>query len=472
MGFTDTIYQRAPLWAQHAMFSTYGLYWRHLRLGGEWAEDVRAFRAREPWTAAQWRAYTTARLRDMLVTAVTRVPHYRDRWRETGLTRADVARFEIEDLARVPELTKADVRRAPDALLVDGIRPAGIMVQHTSGSTGTPLQILWTRREMRRSVALREARSAGWAGVSYRGSRATFSGRQLVPDRLRGGPFHRFNLAERQVYFSPFHLGPSTVAQYVDALRQHRPDWLNGYAFSYYTLARLAQEAGLDVPSPTAVVTTSEKVTPAMRRVMEAVYGCKVYEEYGTVEDVMYVCECEHGGLHVNPDAGIVEILDAAGQPAPPGQPGRVVATGFVREQQLFVRFALGDEAAWATTPCTCGREMPCLLGVTGRLEDAVVGPDGREMVRFHGIFADQPHVVEGQIVQETPTHIVVRVVTAPGFSEVDARSLRQRITTRLTEAVRVDVEPVTEIPRSAAGKYQAVISKVARPPRPAGGGA
>jgi phenylacetate-CoA ligase len=367
----------------------------------------------------------------------------------------------MEDLSGLPLLRKEDARQAPASLLVGGTMPRGVRTFHTSGSTGTPLATYWTPRDLQRSLALREARSAGWAGVSYLEPRATFSGRLVVPDPVSPGPFHRYNLAERQIYFSAFHLGPGTVGAYVKALRRHRPAWLTGYAYSYYTLARLMREAGLEAPGIRAVVTTSEKVTAGMRDVMQQAYGCEVFEEYATVEDVMYACQCERGSLHVSPDAGIVEILDSDGRPCPPGMPGEVVATGFVRESQIFLRFRLGDEAVWDGAACPCGREMPVIREVRGRVEDAVFGPDGREMVRFHGIFVDQPHVREGQIEQLALDRILARVVPAPGFGPADAEDVRRRIRQRLTPAVSVEVVEVAAIPRTPAGKFAAVVSSL-----------
>lgn len=461
MTVSERVYSRAPVWLQHVMVSAYGWQWRRMRLGGEWAAFAQEFRERERWSADRWREFTITRMREVLLSARTRVPYYKREWERLGITAERLARMEPEDLSLLPILSKDVARRTPEELLVDGTVPRGTNVFHTSGSTGTPVATYWTRRELQRSLALREARSAGWAGASYLESRATFSGRLVVPDSYSRGPYHRYNIFERQIYFSPFHLGPATVEQYVAALRKYRPQWLTGYAYSYYTLARLAKDQGIAVPSPHAVVTTSEKVTPEMRAVMEDVFRCKVYEEYGTVEEVMYACECECGGLHVNPDVGILEIVDDDGRPLGPGRRGRVIATAFIHDLQLFVRFALGDEASWAGRSCPCGREMPLLEEVTGRIEDAVIGPDGREMVRFHGIFVDQPNVVEGQIVQESLHDIAVKVVATGSFGQEDIDEIRRRIHLRLTPDVRVEVVTVDSISRTKAGKYQAVISKL-----------
>jgi phenylacetate-CoA ligase len=101
---------------------------------------------------------------------------------------------------------------------------------------------------------------------------------------------------------------------------------------------------------------------------------------------------------------------------------------------------------------------MPVLKEVVGRLEDVVIGPDGRRMVRFHGVFVDQPHVREGQIIQETIRRIRVKVVPTDGFDQQDVEDIRNRVRQRVGD-IEVIVEPVSEIPRTKAGKFKAVIN-------------
>jgi phenylacetate-CoA ligase len=281
------------------------------------------------------------------------------------------------------------------------------------------------------------------------------------PDPDSKGPFYRFNIVERQAYFSPFHLRAETAERYVYALRRHRIQWLTGYAVSYYLMARFILEAQLTVPRLRAVVTTSEKVTADMRKTMERAFGCPVFEEYSTVENVVFASECEHHRLHVSPDVAIVEILKPDGTPCGPGEIGEVVATGLLRVHQPLVRYRLGDLAMWDPDPCPCGRQMPVIKEVVGRIEDVLVGPDGRQMVRFHGVFVDQPHVREGQIIQEAIDRIRVKVVAADGFRERDASDVTRRVRQRLGMQVEVIVETVDRIPRTAGGKFQAVISHV-----------
>jgi len=179
------------------------------------------------------------------------------------------------------------------------------------------------------------------------------------------------------------------------------------------------------------------------------------------VETALFASECEYGRLHLSPDAGITEILRPDGSPCQAGEVGEVVSTAFLNTYQPLVRYRLGDLAAWAPEPCPCGRQMPVLQEVVGRLEEVVTGPDGRQLVRFHGIFTDQPNIIEGQIIQESLRDFRVKVVTTDGFSEEDTLEIRRRMAARLGGDINVLIEKVDAIPRSSSGKFIAVISKV-----------
>jgi phenylacetate-CoA ligase len=212
---------------------------------------------------------------------------------------------------------------------------------------------------------------------------------------------------------------------------------------------------------PRALILSSEKLTPPMKALLKRAFGARAYEEYGCVENCVLATECEHGRLHVSPDFGIVEIIDDRGRPAPPGVEGRILCTSLLNEAQPLIRYAIGDLAAWATEPCPCGRNhLPVLKEILGRLEDVVTAPDGRQMVRFHGLFIDLPKVVEGQVIQEALDRFTIRVVALDGFGETEAQVIRSRLVERLGK-VQATIERVPAIARTERGKFRAVISKL-----------
>ena len=151
-----------------------------------------------------------------------------------------------------------------------------------------------------------------------------------------------------QVYLSAFHLGVKTAPAYGEAFRRHHIRWATGYAVSFSLLAKGLLANGVPPLRLDAVITTSEHLTGEMRDAIADAFGCRAYEEYSTVENVLFASECERGSLHVSPDAGVVEILRAEGSPTEPGEVGEVVATGLVRTWQPFIRYRVGDRAAWS----------------------------------------------------------------------------------------------------------------------------
>jgi len=456
MGKFDSLYKQLPVPAQHLAVSLYGIYWQNIRLGGKFPQLKNDYLVRSQYTPEQWDRYQAEQLKKCLHSAVDGVPYYRDCWTASQKRAA----YNV-DLQGLPILEKEEVRKHPYRFLNQKLKIKSKLVFETSGSTGTPISTIWNVNELRESMAVREVRSAEWAGVSFRLPRATFSGRMVEPDPNSKGPFYRYNAAEEQVYFSAFHLRSDTAQLYVDALRRHKVQWLTGYAVSFYLLARFILERSISVPPIKAIITTSEKVTSDMRVVMEMAYGCRVYEEYSSVENVLFASECEYGRLHVSPDVGIVEILRPDGSRCDPGEVGEVVATSLFRQYQPFIRYRLGDLAAWDPEPCPCHRSMPVLKEVVGRIEDVLIGPDGRQMVRFHGIFIQQPNILEGQIVQLAYDKILVKVVTTSDFSRLDVDEVIRRVQQRMGSDVSVTVQPVSEIPRTKSGKFKAVVSLV-----------
>lgn len=456
MGRLDTIYSKLPVWAQHGAVTAYGAYWYWLRFGPGYRKHEAAYEARDRWTASEWNEWQKGRLHEVLSGAAERVPYYRETW-----TTAEKAAARAGRLEELPLLDKQPLRAAARAFVREDQRARPELVFHTSGSTGTPVASIWTVQEYRNALAVREVRSARWAGVSFGMARATFSGRMVEPDPQSGGPYYRFNAVERQVYLSAFHLRPDTAEQYVRAMAKHSVRWITGYAVTAYLLAKFMLAQGLKIEGLKAVITTSEKLTQEMRRVMELAYGCRVFEEYSTVENALFASECEHGRLHVSPDVAQVEILRPDGSRCEAGEIGEIVATCLMRDYQPFVRYRLGDLGQWDEEGCECGRGMPVIKEVIGRMEDVVVGPDGRQMVRFHGIFVNQPHVQEGQVIQETAQRIRVKIVPVEGFGLADERDIVCRVRQRLGPDVEVIVETVEEIPRTKAGKFKAVISLV-----------
>jgi len=462
LSFADHLYAISPVWLQNLGISVYGVVWKHRRFGGKFKEALEGFTARESYSPEQWEAYQIAKLRQLIAHSIRQVPYYLETYRGIISDYCELDGFGFGDLAKLPPIEKETIRQYPDQFIASDVDRKDLHTYHTSGTTGTPLAIEFTNETHRVLSAAYEARVRRWAGVSHKMSRAMIGGRMVVPKADAKPPFWRYNLAERQLYMSAFHISPENARYYVDALNDFEPDYLVGYASAHFFLARMICEQGLEVHRPKAVLTSSEKLTPEMRAIIEQAYSCKVFDAYSGLENCCLASECEYHRMHVSPDVGIIELLDKDDQPVSPGQPGQIVATGLVNFAQPLIRYRTGDWAILSNDPCPCGRKMPILKELVGRLEDIVIGPDGREMVRFHGIFVGLPHIREGQVIQETLSKFRLKLVVVPQFNEKDREIIYKRFEERLGP-VDLTIELVDRIECTERGKFRAVVSKVQR---------
>lgn len=456
------LYAFAPVWAQNFMVSAYGWSWQRRRFGGVFEQQLGQFKEREKFSADQWSNYLASELSRLLLHSFDHVPFYYEKFSEAGVTRSMLTDFSFEELSRLPILTKQDLRNYGASTLLARTRENGGEFFASSGSTGTPIQILFSLAMHQRWSAAFEARIRHWACVDRHTPRGMIGGRRVVPKGLGRAPYYRYNYFEKQTYFSAYHISAATVADYVQGMRDNHVEYMTGYAMSNYFVARFIQEKGLHPPNMKAVITSSEKLTPLMRETFREVYGCSTYDSWSGIEACGLVSECEHGSLHISPDVGIIELLDEAGSPVKPGEVGEVYCTGLLNYDQPLIRYQIGDRMRLGKGKCACGRNMPVVEEILGRVEDVVVGPDGRELVRFHGIFVGLTNIIEAQVVQWEIDRFEVKVVSEHDLEKKELQAIVDRMKSQLGN-IHVEVNRVNEIPRTSNGKFQAVVSHVVR---------
>ena len=453
-GLAETIYLRSPIWAQQAAVAGYGWWWYKRRFNSHFHSLVHEFRSREGWTREQFRAFQNLSF-SFVVSAAWKSPFYRRALLEAGLKPETTS---LETLHTFPFLSKEALRVNARELVTQKRTPAGTMVQKTSGTTGTPAEIYYTRQFHALELAVPEARNLNWAGVRYSDRRVMFGVRKVCRFDQKQPPFWRYSPVEDLAYGSIYHLSPEYLPAYIKFLRSYKPAVVMGYPSALYTIARYALDHQ-DLPgSAKAVFTTSETITNEMRRVIESAWQCRVYDRYGAVEGCMFASQCEYGRYHVSPEVGVIEILDAAGNPCAPGKLGEVVCTGLQNTLQPLIRYRIGDAARWSVDQeCGCRRQFPILESIEGRFEDICYTADGRQMLRFDTVFKGVTNLKEAQVVQQGPDLMLINVVPGEGFDQHDIRRLQSNMRLHAGN-VETKVELVTSIPRSPSGKFRAVI--------------
>ncbi len=454
------VYGLSPALIQDVLLSLEGRRLIKERFGVRY-EDLTAL-----WDETQW--YSTAELEELqneklrLIVrhAYETVPYYRRVMDAAKLTPGDITT--VADLQKLPVLTKDDVRRNMKDL-ISTTAGKGLLEGHSSGTTGSPIDILYDKNT---AVAHNAAiwRNRRWVGFDF-GTHpyASLLGRVIVPiDRVRP-PFWRYNRPWKQLFLSSFHLREENLPCYFDAMDKYDVQALQAYPSTAYILARYLEQKDAYFPLK-YVFTSSETLLDIQREVIEERFRCRVLDNYGLAEKVAYAGECQcHEGHHLFMEYGVTEIVDEDNMTVDDGEYGRMVCTGLHNLGMPLIRYDVGDVSAYKRTRCSCGRGLKLLEPVTTKAEDIVVTPSGRfisSSVLTHP-FKPMNMIERSQIIQETPDRLTIRIVKRPGYTSRDTEVLLKEMYARVGDEMRVDVEFVKEIPLSRNGKYRWVISRV-----------
>ncbi len=449
------VYNVLPVGLRSVVATIYGFRLEYLRYSRDTEDLVAAALDREHWTSERLKSWQEERLQLVLQRAATRVPYYRKFWEERRL-KGDRASW--RRLENWPILEKEEVRRDTKAFLADDCDLRRLIRDHTSGTTGKPLDIYCSKDTARKWYALFEARARRWYGVSRNDRWAILGGQMVTPVSQRRPPFWVWNAALNQLYMSAYHLAPDLVPHYLKAIEKYHITYLLGYTSALYALAQEILRAKRSCGQLAVVITNAEPLFDHQRELISEAFQCPVRETYGLAETVFAAGECEQGRLHAWPESGVCEVIQD-GLPVAAGMAGELVCTGLMNADMPLIRYRTGDRGALAApqTPCECGRGLPVIDSIEGRADDVLLTRDGRRIGRLDPVFKSSLSIREAQIVQEAIDCVRLIFVPAPEYTAADGQAMVSRLRDRMGK-IEVVLEPVSEIPRTANGKFRAVI--------------
>jgi phenylacetate-CoA ligase len=222
--------------------------------------------------------------------------------------------------------------------------------------------------------------------------------------------------------------------------------------------ARFLRASGLTAYRPHSLVTSAEILEEEDRELLEETFGCPVYNRYGCREVSVVASECSaHGGLHVMAEGLYLEIETPHG-PAAPGEMGAVLVTDLLNGAMPLIRYRIGDMAAWADGPCPCGRGLPRLERVAGRVTDFLVGADGRLVSGVYlatYVVAQRPSLGQVQIRQHKAGALTYRIRPGRDFDPIaDGEYLQETSRRHLGEGAVCEWDVVDELPAEPSGKF------------------
>lgn len=393
------------------------------------------------------RARQQRRLRTLVAHARTASPYYRRLY--AGLSPG------VDDPDRLPPVAKPDLMAHFDEWVTDpdvtltGLRrdllddPTRVGEAYlgryhaltTSGTTGEPAVLLHDRDSWIVMIVIARLRIR-WALLSRRLAGALRSrGLRVAALYAAGGHFGANVLVESARRSAPamasrIRMFPvlQPVGELVAGLNEFQPTILSGYPSAIALLAG-EQEAGRLRISPVFALVAGEELTPAMRRLIEGAWGCRLIHSYAASEVPGLALPCREGALHVNTDWYLLEPVDEFGRPVPPGVMSySVLVTNLANRVQPVIRYDLGDRVRIGDRPCACGSPFPTVTA-EGRTNDvlALESVSGQLVtvlpLALETVIEAVPGVHRFQLLQTGPSALTVRLEPEHGVAGSDVHA-------------------------------------------------
>jgi phenylacetate-CoA ligase len=401
------------------------------------------------------------KLHALLEHSYNNVPCYRKRFDELGMTPDDIET--LDDFRQFPMLSKMDIKRDGSSLLAKNYKTTDVVMDSTGGSTGVLVEFMYPRESYEQRVAA-AARGDSWAGWDFAKKETVIWGRHIggEPYRLRLKKSLHHLIIRRQ-YICSYSFSIGSFPMYIKRINRFKPDVIVSYVTPLYNLAKYIKQKNVKCYSPKGIITSAEKLFEHQRQLIESVFQTQVFNRYGCTETGLIAAECsEHNGLHINADNLIVEFI-RDGKPVQPGEVGEIVVTSLHNYLMPFIRYRLGDTGRPSADKCRCGRGLPLMQDIEGRVVDTIVTPDGRYVPGqfFQYILDIAKGIDQFQVIQKTLDQLTVYLVTNSDF-EMSCLDRFQRETRRVMgEEIYIRFEFVDNIPLPRSGKYRYTISEV-----------
>jgi len=429
-----------------------------LRHGREFRRMYNFLQASQWWSKEKLEEYQMRELDKLLKYAYENVPYYRRIFDETGLKPKDIQDF--DHFKKLPFLTKDIVRENLNDLIAKNIPKRNMNYVTTGGTSGKPLGFYIEKRTDFIRMAF-EWREWNWIGYEF-GDRCVVLRGNVIKRKEHNEPsWWEYDRRHNYLILSVYDMTEENLMKYIQKIEEFKPKVIRAYPSALDILARFIKENNLSVNEKRnlkAISTSSENLYPIQRESIEQTFKCKVFDKYGNCEQVTILGECEkHDGYHDFMEYSYTEILDEAGKEVTgEGKVGEIVSTGFTNYAMPFIRYKTEDLAEYTNNRCSCGRKLPLIKRIQGRLQELVVTKRGNLIsmvaLNMHSDVFD--NVKQFQFYQDVPGKVIFKVIKKDTYTKKDTMYILQELQRKMKNQVDITIEFVSRIPLGSRGKY------------------
>lgn len=412
---------------------------------------------------ASWRTphrsnrQTQAKLQQLLTHAANHSDFYRQR-----LAAINIPELNFQSFRHIPLLTRDELRNQREAIdcAVTPQEHGSLMDMTTSGSTGSPVSIrasayvaaIWWANTLRDHVWHQRDASLKAGALRWR-----VKNEGMAPAGVDlpnwGEPFTQFYRTGPACFAN----SASPVSAQLEWLVQQQPDYLVTHPSNLQALLDELATHKTEQVTLKQVRTVGEAVDDSLRARCQEILGAKLVDFYSTEELGYVALQCpRHEHYHVLTDSVHVEVLREDGSPCEAGEVGKLVITSLYNYATPLIRYEIGDMAE-VGLPCGCGRTLPVLRRINGRVRNMLKMPDGSSKwpnLGFRAIMAVAP-LQQFQLVQTDVEALELKLVVQEPLQAAQEQEIVAILQQFLDYPFQIKFTYLDVIPRSPSGKYE-----------------
>ena len=408
------------------------------------------------WSKEKLEEYQLIQLKKLLNHAYEKVPYYTKIFNKLKLKPKDIK--SLQDLQKLPFLTKEIIRNNMSNLKATNYSECKFEYSDTGGSTGQPLRFYIEKGDWASQLLAYSIIQMRWAGRSFFDKCVYITGNET--------PF-KYQLLGRALVLSSFYMNDKYIPLFIQKIRKLKPKHILSYPSAITNLAIYMKRNNIEgIPSVKSILSHAETLYEWQKDLLEEIFQCRVYNQYGQREPVTLGGTCEHSNyFHMFPEFGVTELIEKNGKSVKKeGEIGEVVGTGFHSYIFPFIRYRTGDLGVYTTKNCSCGRNYPLIERIEGRSQEFIVSKS-KQLISITGVYGlvarCSQNVREVQLYQDTEGEILINIVKLKGYTKKDTENIQKNFQKRFGDEFKINVKFLDKIPFTRTGKYRFLIQKL-----------
>ncbi len=416
------------------------------------------FQQSQYWSRDRIASLQFERLRKLLIHAYQNTDFYKERFDGVGF---DPYKFgELNELVKVPILTKKQIRDNRESFIAKNFRLTELHSSETGGTTGVKMTFFRNNSclSQKEAALFRFEKWTGWNFGERMGlvwpAMGDYVGHWSIRAKIKN------ELYGRQVVFPAAVMDDESISRYLKIIFNKKPTMIRAFTSPIYEIAKFMLDKGIGGYSHMkGIVTTGEPLFKHQRKVISKAFSCDVYNSYRSREAGPIAQECEyHCGMHINAESLYVEIMHDENSNFEDSTNGKIIITDLLNYGMPLIRYDMGDIGSFSDKLCACGRGLPLIETIEGRTVDVFYTPEGKSIATgslvLYLVDNAPGQIGQVQVVQESIDHLTIKMTRDPAPTEEIKTYQRDMVRKLFGTEMKVDFEIVDKINREPSGKY------------------